>query len=68
MLTQILLYVLIFATGAVAGLKVIAPLTKTKVDDKILEYGEDALKVLEALGVKVPEDVEVHAVAASLKA
>lgn len=65
MLTTILLYAGIFLAGLVAGLKVIAPLTKTTIDDKVLEYGEDAIKVLEGLGVQVPDDVTVHAVAAS---
>jgi hypothetical protein len=65
MITTILLYAGIFLGGLVAGLKVIAPLTATKIDDKVLEYGEDGLKLLEALGVKVPADVEIHAVAAT---
>lgn len=36
-------------TGLVAGLKVIAPLTKTKVDDKMLETGEKVLDVVKPL-------------------
>ena len=67
MLTTILLYAGIFLTGIVAGLKVIAPLTATKIDDKLLEYGEDGLKLLEGLGVHVPDDVTIHAVAATSK-
>jgi len=65
MLTTILLYAGIFLGGLVAGLKVIAPLTKTTLDDKALIYGEDAIKFLEALGVKFPADVEPKAVAAA---
>lgn len=64
MLTDILLYGGIFLGGLLAGLKVIAPLTKTKVDDTILSYGDKAKDLLEALGVKVPGDVQVKAVAA----
>lgn len=67
MLASILIYAGIFLGGLVAGLKVIAPLTKTNIDDKVLEYGQDAVKLLESLGVKVPHDVEIHAVAASEK-
>ncbi len=58
MLANILLYVGLFLGGAIAGLKVIAPLTKTKIDDEVLEYGEDAVKVLESLGIKVPGHVD----------
>lgn len=36
--------------GVVLALKVIAPLTKTTVDDKILVYAEDVQKVLEGIG------------------
>lgn len=46
--------ILLIASGALAGvivaLKVIAPLTKNTVDDKILVYAEDVEKVLEGLG------------------
>lgn len=42
--------ILVFVTGAlaglVAGLKIIAPRTKTTKDDKVLEYAEKALEVL----------------------
>lgn len=64
MLTDILLYTGLFLGGVIAGLKIIAPRTKTKVDDTVLSYGEQAKKLLEALGIKVPGDVEVTAVAA----
>lgn len=50
MLSSILLYAGLFVAGLVAGLKVIAPLTATAIDDKILIYAEDAEKVLEGLG------------------
>jgi hypothetical protein len=63
MLTDILLYVGLVLGGGVAALKFIAPRTKTKVDDEVLHYGEVALEVLEGLGVKVPEGVEIKAVA-----
>lgn len=65
MLTTILLYAGIFLGGIVAGLKVIAPRTSNKLDDKALIYGQDAVKFLEALGVSVPKDVAVQAVAAT---
>lgn len=68
MLANILLYAGLFLGGALAGLKVIAPLTKNKVDDKVLLYGEEAVELLEKLGVKVPGHVEVTAVAAAAKA
>lgn len=42
--------VLVFVSGLLAGviasLRIIAPKTETKVDDKVLEYAEDAAKVL----------------------
>lgn len=42
--------VLVFITGVLAGtvaaLKIIAPRTATKKDDKVLEYAEKALEVL----------------------
>lgn len=50
MLSSILLYAGLFVAGLVAGLKVIAPLTATAIDDKILIYAEDVEKVLEGLG------------------
>lgn len=50
MLSTVLLYAGLFVAGIVAGLKVIAPLTKNTVDDKILLYAEDVEKVLEGLG------------------
>lgn len=65
MLSTVLLYAALFLGGLVAGLKVVAPLTATKVDDKVLEYGEDAVKLLESLGVHVPGDVQIHAAAAT---
>ena len=55
MFTTILTYVLLFSAGAVAGLKVIAPLTATKVDDEILGYIETLEKIAEGLGGKLPE-------------
>lgn len=58
MLTSILLYCGLFIGGLIAGLKVIAPLTKTKIDDKVLYYGEEAIEILEKLGVKVPGHVD----------
>lgn len=50
MFTTILLIANVILTAIVLALKVIAPLTKTTVDDKILIYAEDAEKVLEGLG------------------
>lgn len=58
MLTSILLYGGLFLGGVIAGLKIIAPLTKTKVDDKILYYGEEAVEILEKLGVNIPGHVD----------
>lgn len=45
-LTTILVVVTAFLGGLVTALKVIAPLTKNTVDDKIEEYAEKALEVL----------------------
>ena len=42
----VLIFVTGLLTGLVGALKIIAPLTKTKVDDKIEEYAEKALEVL----------------------
>lgn len=55
MFATVLTYAALFAAGLAAGLKIIAPLTKTKVDDKILEYVEDLEKVVEGLGGRLPE-------------
>lgn len=41
--TTVLVFVAGLLAGVIAGLKVIAPLTKNKVDDKVLEYGEKVL-------------------------
>lgn len=38
--------------GIIVGLKVIAPLTKNKVDDKVLEYAEKAESILETVKPK----------------
>jgi hypothetical protein len=45
-LSTILVFVTGLLAGLVAGLKVIAPRTKTTKDDKVLEYAEAALDVL----------------------
>lgn len=50
MLTTILLIAGGVLSGVILALKVIAPLTKNTVDDKILVYAEDVEKVLEGLG------------------
>lgn len=68
MLSNILLYAGLFLGGLLAGLKVIAPLTKTKIDDEILEYGEDAVVLLEKLGIKVPGHVDPEKLAVAVKA
>jgi hypothetical protein len=56
-LVLVVVAVVSLITGAVAGLKVLAPRTKTKVDDKALEYAQlaepVAKRVAELLGVKV---------------
>lgn len=60
MLTSILLIASGVISGIVLALKVIAPLTKTSVDDKILVYAEDVEKVLEGIGGhKVPAGVVI---------
>ncbi len=56
-MTDILIYAGVFLGGAIAALKVISVRTKTKVDDVLLNYGLDAEKVLEALGIDVPDVV-----------
>lgn len=61
MLANILLYAGLFLAGAVAALKVIAPRTNTKIDDKVLIYAEDVEKVLEGLGGAKNPGVEVVA-------
>lgn len=63
MLADILIYAALFLAGGVAALKIVAPRTKNKVDDAILHYGEEAEKVLASLGVKLPDDHDVVAVA-----
>lgn len=45
-LTTVLVFVAGLLAGVIAGLKVIAPLTKTKVDDKVLEYAEKVVPLL----------------------
>jgi hypothetical protein len=55
MFTTILTYAALFSAGLIAGLKVIAPLTKTTVDDTVLGYLEDLEKIVESLGGKLPE-------------
>jgi len=47
-LPTILVFVTGLLAGLVAGLKVIAPRTANKTDDKVLEYAEKALEVLPA--------------------
>lgn len=45
-LATVLVVVTAFLSGLVTALKVIAPITKNKVDDKVEEYAEKALDVL----------------------
>lgn len=45
-LSTVLALVTAFLSGGVVFLKVLAPKTKSKTDDKILEYAEKALEVL----------------------
>lgn len=45
-LSTVLVFVTGLLAGAIAALKVIAPKTPTKVDDKALEYAEKAASVL----------------------
>lgn len=54
-MTDILLYGGLFLGGVIAGLKVVAPLTKTKADDKVLDVALIVKRVLETLGINVPE-------------
>lgn len=68
MLATVLTYVGIFVAGALAGLAVIAPLTKTKLDDSLLEYGEKGVKLLEALGIHVPGHVDAEKLGVKVKA
>lgn len=58
MLATVLTYALAALSGAIVALKVIAPLTKNTVDDKVLEYAEDA----EALGAKAVSALATKAV------
>lgn len=63
MFLTIVSYVGAVAAGVVLALKVIAPKTKTLLDDKILGYVEDLEKIIEALGgqtavAKLPEKPE----------
>lgn len=44
-LSTVLALLTAFLAGGVTFLKVLAPLTKTKVDDKLLEAGEKGLEV-----------------------
>lgn len=63
MFTTILTYTALFAAGAIAGLKIIAPRTTTTADDKVLEYLEDLEKIVQGLGGTLPAvPVEVAAV------
>lgn len=62
-ISDVLVYVGLFLAGGVAALKVIAPRTKTTVDDAVLHYGEVAVDVLKGLGVEVPDGVDIKAVA-----
>jgi hypothetical protein len=58
MVTTVLLYLGLFLAGLVAGLKVVAPLTKTTVDDKILDVAEKAEAVVVGLQpLPVPDPV-----------
>lgn len=54
MFSTILLYGGLFLGGLIAGLKVIAPLTKTKVDDSLLDYALRLEGIIESLGGQVP--------------
>jgi hypothetical protein len=49
-LATILVFITGLLTGIVAGLKIIAPRTKTTVDDKVLAGAEKALDVATGLG------------------
>lgn len=63
MLSDILIYAALFLAGGIAALKIVAPRTKNTIDDTVLHYGEEAEKVLASLGVKLPDDHDVVAVA-----
>lgn len=52
MLFDILTYAAAVLSGVILALKVIAPKTKTKVDDKALEYAEKAEGALKAVTPK----------------
>jgi hypothetical protein len=58
MITSILLIASSVLSGIILALKVIVPLTKNTVDDKILIYAEDVEKVLEGLGGKANADAQ----------
>lgn len=45
-LSTVLVFVAGLLAGVIAGLKVIAPLTKNTVDDKVLEYAEKVLPLM----------------------
>lgn len=51
-LATVLVFVTGVLAGVVAGLGVIAPLTSNKIDDKVKEFAEKALGVLQ--GVSTP--------------
>ena len=57
-MTSILLIASGVLSGIVLALKVIAPLTANKIDDKVLIYAEDVEKVLEGLGGKANADAQ----------
>ena len=61
MISTILLVASGVIAGLIVGLKVIAPLTKNTIDDKVLLYAEDVEKVLEGLGSAPNPGVEVVA-------
>lgn len=63
MFSTVLLYAGLVLGGLIAGLKVIAPLTKTKVDDDVLGYALRLEKVIEGLGGTVPHAEAPKAVA-----
>ena len=62
-LLSVLLYAGLFLGGVVAGLKVIAPRTKTTVDDKLLQYAELVEGILEQLGHPTPKEAANQALA-----
>ena len=65
MFTTVLLYAGLVLGGLIAGLKVIAPLTKSKVDDDLLGYALRLEKVIEGLGGTVPHTEAPPAVVAA---